>query len=158
MSLLLDRFQSDSRGLPERNCRVVRWVQGRPQFRFSRSPLNAEVQAKIAEHLAYLKRMAAEGVVPGALSRRAAIVWHLAWISAAGQLPIPAAATFSSGPIEYHWEVGPHQLSVEIPVEGPCHWFYRNKITGEVWGGEGAANELSPGIISHLKRLVASNR
>jgi hypothetical protein len=114
--------------------------------------------AKIAEHLAYLKRMAAEGVLSSELAFKAKIVWSVAWIETGDRLPIPAAAAMPNGPIEYHWAVGPHQLSVEIPAEGPCHWTYRHKVTGELWGTETATDDgLPPRLIEYLTRIVKSN-
>jgi len=109
-----------------------------------RSEQEQAEQARIDEHLAYLKRMAADGVVAPELAARARVVWWVAWISAGGRLPVPAAATFSGGPVEYHWTVGPHQLSAEVPATGLCHWFYRNTTTGEVWGAEVPADDGFP--------------
>lgn len=131
-----------------------------PARRYERldAPVDSARRAKNAEHIAYLARMAAEGVVPLDLARRAKAIWIVASITAGDELPVPAAAAFTGGPIEYHWDEGPHQLSVEIPATGPCHWFYRNKNTGEVWGEE--ANGLAPPTRAerYLERLVASLR
>lgn len=136
------------------------------QSRFALSPrayrfraLDASVwSTKDAEHRAYLKRMATEKVVPPELARRAVLIWFVISVTTHNELPIPAAAAFTGGPIEYHWDEGPHQLSVEIPATGPCHWFYRNKATGEVWGEE--ADGLAPPTRAerYLERLVASLR
>jgi len=64
----------------------------------------AEVDAtrKEREHIDYLKRMAAEGVVPPALATKAKAVWWVARASADDALPVPAAAAFPGGPVEYH--------------------------------------------------------
>lgn len=137
----------------------VRGPQGVVQFRFVFSEAEAEAQTKLKEHFAYLARMAAEGVVPLALARRAKVVWLLASATAGDGLPIPAAVAFTGGPIEYHWEGGAHQISVEIPSEGPCHWFYRNRTTGEIWGADVPPQAELPAQLAHyLGRLVASNR
>lgn len=110
------------------------------------------------EHIDYLKRMAAEGVVPPALATKAKAVWWVAQVSAGSSLPVPAAAAFSGGPVEYHWSLGPHQLSAEIPSNGPCHWTYRNGATGELWGVETLADEgLPPRLIQALNRISASS-
>lgn len=134
-----------------------RFAPARRAERFD-APDDSARRAKNAEHLAYLKRMVAEGVVTPELARRAKAIWIVASITAGNELPIPAAAAFTGGPIEYHWEEGAHQLSVEIPATGPCHWFYRNKATGEVWGEE--ADGLAPPRRGEraLERLVASSR
>jgi hypothetical protein len=116
-------------------------------------------QAKIAEHLTYLRRMVAEGVISSELALNAKIVWIVAGITTGDRLPVPAAAAFPGGPIEYHWAVGPHQLSAEIPAEGPCLWTYRNKVTGELWGRETPTDdELPPRLVDYLTRIAASNR
>jgi hypothetical protein len=134
-----------------------RFAPARRDERFE-APDDSARRAKNAEHIAYLARMAAEKVVPPELARRAKAIWIVASITAGNELPIPAAAAFTGGPIEYHWEEGPHQLSVEIPATGPCHWFYRNKSTGEVWG-EGADGLTPPRRAErYLERLVASLR
>ena len=110
------------------------------------------------EHIDYLKRMAAEGVVPPALATKAKVVWWVAQGSAGSSLPVPAAAAFPGGPVEYHWSVGPHQLSAEIPSKGPCHWTYRNSGTGELWGLETLSEEgLPPRLIKALCRIATSS-
>ena len=121
---------------------------------FSPAVLNEDVK----EHLAYLERMAANGVVPASLVAKAREVWWLAWNSTSGLLPIPAAAAFSGGPFEYHWAVGPHRVSVEIPTDGPCHWFYRNTSTEEIMGSDLPSEDgLPPQFEEYLHRLVASD-
>lgn len=107
-------------------------------------------------HLEYLNRLAADGVVPKSLATVARTVWWLARLSAGSRLPVPAASTFAGGPVEYLWSNGPHQLSVEIPANGACHWTYRNSRTGELWGVEiMLAEGLSPRIERALARIVA---
>jgi len=114
---------------------------------------------RIAEHIAYLQRMATDGVVPSSLANKARLVWWVARASAGGPLPIPAAAAFPGGPFEYHWSVGPHRVSVEIPADGPCHWFYRDTTTEEIWGADLPSDDGLPACLEgYLHRLVASDR
>ena len=80
--------------------------------------------------------MADEQVIDTKLANVARMVWYALWVETGGALPVPAAAACPGGPVEYHWEFGPHQLSVEIPADEPCHWFYRNTATGGTWGTE----------------------
>ena len=108
--------------------------------------------------MGYLTRMADEGVVSPALAWKAKAVWMVAQISAGSLLPVPAAAAFSGGPVEYHWSVGPHQLSAEIPAEGPCHWTYRNVKTCELWGVETEDDGPPPRLVSALTRIAQSLR
>ncbi len=110
------------------------------------------------EHISYLTRMAAEGVVSPKLATKAKTVWWVAQVSAGGSLPVPAVAAFPGGPVEYHWSVGPHQLSAEIPAEGPCHWTYRNSTTGELWGVETADDGFPPQLDRALTRIAESSR
>jgi len=103
--------------------------------------------------------MAVEGVLLSSLATKAKTVWWVAQASAGSALPVPAAAAFSGGPVEYHWAAGPHQLSAEIPADGPCHWTYRNGNTGELWGVETAVDEGLPHrLIRALTRIAASSR
>ncbi|MBP3958624.1 hypothetical protein J8F10_25535 [Gemmata sp. G18] len=154
---LSDRSRHSSEPIREKKFRVVRGAKGASRFQFCRTNARADDQGKIDEHLAYLKRMATDAVVSPALAHRAKVVWHVAWISLEGALPVPAAAAITDGPVEYFWEIGAHQMSVEIPVEGACHWFYRNKTTGEVWGGDNPTDDVLPlRIVRYLERLVAS--
>ena len=114
---------------------------------------------KIIEHLAYLKQMADDGVVSPGLAQKAKLVWHAAWNSVEDRLPVPAGAAFPNGPIEFHWAIGPYQLSAEISADGPCHWTYRNKITTELWGEETAVDDGLPSrLVEYLTRIAASNR
>jgi hypothetical protein len=117
------------------------------------------VASKVREHLDYLRRMTTEGVVSPALATKAKAVWWIAQVSVGGDLPVPAAAAFSGGPVEYHWSVGPHQLSVEIPAEGLCHWTYRNRDTSELWGIETIMeDELPSRLIRALTRIMTGSR
>jgi hypothetical protein len=112
---------------------------------------------KIHEHLAYLKRMVIDGVIDAGLANVARTVWYATWVETGGDLPVPAAAAFPGGPVEYHWEFGPHQLSIEIPADEPCHWFYRNKATGGTWGVEAPIIDgVPPQFLAYLQRLLPS--
>ena len=122
------------------------------------TPVNEYTQ-KIEEHLAYLRRMAAENVVDLRLADRARTVWQLAWFEMNQTLPVPAAAAFTGGPIEYHWERETHRASVEIPLDGPCHWFYRNTLTNEVFGVDVLVDKGLPTLLrKYLARLTPSDR
>ena len=112
---------------------------------------------KVREHFAYLKRMVDESVIDRKLANLARIVWYATWVETGGVLPVPAAAARPGGPVEYHWEAGPHQLSVEILADKPCHWFYRNKSTGAIWGAESPITDGVPErFVSYLQRFLAS--
>jgi hypothetical protein len=144
-----------------RRCRIE-WVRGRdiniPEAVMLEVDELADA-AKVAEHLSYLQRMSSNGVVSADHAARAVQTWKAARAATSATLPVPAAAAFQGGPIEYHWEVGPHQMSAEIPADGPCHWFYRNKDTGETWGAENPADDgLSPRLTHYLTRIAASSR
>jgi hypothetical protein len=118
----------------------------------------SDAAIRVREHLDYLRRMAADGVVPPALATKAKTVWWVAQVSVGSALPVPAAAAFPGGPVEYHWSVGPHQLSAEIPADGPCHWTYRNGSTGDLWGVETAVDEGLPSrLIRALTRIAAGS-
>ena len=122
------------------------------------TPVNEYTQ-KIEEHLAYLRRMADENVVDRRLASKARTVWYVAWYEMDQALPVPAAATFMGGPIEFHWEQETHRASVEIPLEGPCHWFYRNTQTNEVFGVEVPVDKGLPTLLrKYLARLTPKSR
>jgi hypothetical protein len=115
--------------------------------------------AKNIEHLDYLMRLVADGVVSKCLALKAKTIWLSARITIGPQFLIPAAAAFTDGPIEYHWAIGPHQLSVEIPADGSCHWSYRNEVSGELWGTETPVDDgFPPQLVERLTRIAASNR
>ena len=112
---------------------------------------------RVNEHLAYLRRMADEKVIDPKLANLARTVWYAAWVETGRRLRVPAAAAFPGGPVEYHWEYGPHQLSVEIPADEPCHWFYRDKSTGGTWGTEAPITDgVPPQFLAYLERLLPS--
>ncbi len=119
---------------------------------FTPTPIDEYTQ-KIEEHLAYLRRMAAENVVDRHLADKAIQVWSVAWFDMDKTLPVPAAAAaFTGGPIEYHWERETHRASVEIPLDGPCHWFYRNTLTIEVFGVD---VPVEKGLPTQLRKYLA---
>ena len=125
---------------------------------FTPTPIDEYTQ-KIEEHLAYLRRMADENVVDRLLADKARTVWQVAWLELDQTLPVPAAAAFTGGPIEYHWERETHRASVEISPEGPCHWFYRNTLTNEVFGVEVPVDKGLPTLLrKYLARLMPSRR
>lgn len=155
----------DHRSRRQRSERAWRWqrragdgVGFRLHPRVGHTAGESDAALRTREHLDYLKRMAAEGVVPPALATKAKAIWLVAQVSVGSSLPVPAAAAFSGGPVEYHWSVGPHQLSAEISADGPCHWTYRNGSTGEFWGVETAVDEgLPPRLIRALTRIAANS-
>ena len=122
------------------------------------TPVNEYAQ-KIDEHLAYLRRMADENVVDRRLAYKARTLWYVAWYEMDQTLPVPAAAAFTGGPIEFHWEQETHRASVEIPLDGPCHWFYRNTQTNEVFGVEVPVDKGLPTLLrKYLARLTPKSR
>jgi hypothetical protein len=119
----------------------------------------SDATLRAREHLDYLKRMSAEGVVPPTLATKAKTVWLIARASVDKDLPVPAAAAFSGGPVEYHWSIGPHQVLAEIPADGPCHWTYRNSSTGDLWSVETQVEEELPSrLIRALTRVAVGYR
>lgn len=103
--------------------------------------------------------MADENVVDLRLADRAKTVWQVAWFEMDQTLPVPAAAAFTGGPIEYHWERETHRASVEIPLDGPCHWFYHNTLTNEVFGVDVPVEKgLPTQLRKYLARLIPSRR
>lgn len=120
-------------------------------------PQEAAEQSELREHLDYLRRMTDAGVIPKELANKARAVWLVTRVYTGGKLTVPAAAAFTGGPVEYAWEAGPHQLSTEIPADGPCHWFYRHRETGETWGAAVPADEgFPPPLVQYLYRLTSS--
>ena len=83
------------------------------------TPVNEYTQ-KIEEHLAYLRRMADENVVDRRLASKARTVWYVAWYEMDQALPVPAAATFMGGPIEFHWEQETHRADATAIRRPPC--------------------------------------
>ena len=103
--------------------------------------------------------MADENVVDRRLAYKARTVWNVAWYEMDQALPVPAAAAFTGGLIEFHWERETHWASVEIPLDGPCHWFYRNTQTNEVFGVEVPVDKGLPTLLrNYLARLTPSRR
>jgi len=125
--------------------------------RLAISDVDRLADEKIHEHLAYLRRLADQGVVSAALANTARVVWNLARLSTNKPLPVPAAAAFPGGPIEYHWSVGPHQLLAEIPTPGLCHWTYQNKNTGELWGEETPTDDKLPTRLERILSKIADS-
>ena len=161
-----DTFSPISRGDRRRRSEPTwRWqrvgVAGkrlRLQPQVGDDAIEDDATARSREHISYLTRMVAEGVVSPKLATKAKVVWWVAQLSTDGSLPVPAAAAFSGGPVEYHWSVGPQQLSAEIPAEGPCHWTYRNSTTGELWGVETENDGFPAQLNRALTRIARSSR
>ena len=141
---------------------TIKWER-RPDagtaHRFSLQVTNTDFDriaaGKVHEHLTYLRRLADQGVVSADLANKARIVWYLVWFSTPKHLPVPAASALQGGPIEYHWSAGPHQLLLEIPSDGLCHWTYTNKTTGELWGVETPADEKLPNRLERILSQIA---
>ncbi len=129
--------------------------------RFSPQVTNAGndpiADGKVHEHLAYLRRLADQKVVSVELANKARAVWFLALLSTKEylHLPVPAASAIQGGPIEYHWSAGAHQLLLEIPPDGLCHWTYKNKTSGELWGVETPADEKLPNKLERILYQIA---
>jgi hypothetical protein len=49
-------------------------------------------------------------------------------------------------------------MSAGIPADGPCHWFYRNKSTGQTWGAELPEDAALPNQLVHFLARVAESR
>lgn len=143
--------------LPKSNGETVLVEGGRAVFRIQPTTDAVPDAPKVQEHLAYLKRMADEKVIDPKLANVARTVWYAVWVETGGRLPVPAASALPDGPVEYHWESTPHQLSIEILADEPCHWFYRDKTTGESWGVEAPITDGVPApFLAYLQRLLPS--
>lgn len=109
----------------------------------------------IANHCAYLGRMATEGVVPSELSARARSVWELAR-KTVPKLPVPAAVAYDGGPIHYTWDDGRHQVTAEVLADGLCEWYVSDRQTGVFDGGDfDPADGLPETMISGLRQISA---
>src|SRR5258707_1117103 len=70
---------------------------------------------RVREHLDFLDRVAAEGLVPQRLAERAHEVWARARRESGNRLPRPIFTATEGGPIGLNWDRGEHHLEAEIP-------------------------------------------
>jgi len=68
-------------------------------------------------------------------------------------LPLPVAFPIDDDRLQLSWTSGPYHLSVDI-FSTKWDWFFRNRASGKIDGGEGQA-EGEEVFMTHLLDLVA---
>lgn len=113
---------------------------------------------QVREHLAYLKRVSTQGTPPlittetATQARRA---WWAVWEATGFALPVPAASSGPDGEMFYSWDRGWHHLELEIIPGQPAEFFYRNRVTGELWGADYIIGDPIPvDAINKLKLFI----
>ena len=103
------------------------------------------------EHFAYLKEISS--LCPNTYIP-AAQLWLILWEQNMN-LPLPSACTGPDGQIMYSWDKNEHHFEVEILPNKPMEFFYKNRLTGELWGEVYILSEpLSNEVLEKLNLLI----
>lgn len=77
-------------------------------------------------------------VESGDLSNETALLSWKAWNdlrrTTSYLLPVPDACPGPDGQLLYSWDTSEHHFELEIYPEGLSVFFYRNRVTGRIWG------------------------
>ncbi len=81
----------------------------------------------------YLREMRREGNIDVdmvALSWRA---WNMLHAATSNKLPVPDACPGPDGHMLYTWDLREHHLELEMYANNPAEFFYRNRLSGNLW-------------------------
>lgn len=88
---------------------------------------------RVAGLFRYLADAASRKLIGPETNRRARSAWIQVWADTSRQMPVPDACPGPDGELLYTWDRDAHHLELEIPPEGPVEFFYRNRLTEELW-------------------------
>jgi hypothetical protein len=115
----------------------------------------AQIAEYIADHHAYLSRMAQEGHAPHKTANQARQIFEQCR-KLYPTLKVPCASTTHEG-ISYVWDMEQYHLSIAIPSDDKelCSWFAANRMTNEYDGEDFAmGSELPEKLVEHLKSVT----
>ena len=103
----------------------------------------------------YIDRAALSGEI---MPQTAKLAWK-AWTQVNGAfsrtLSVPDASYGPDGQFLFIWDRDEHHLELEIEQGGGAYFFYRNRISGAVWGSDHKLDgSLEPGIMEKLRIFV----
>ena len=91
----------------------------------------------------YLTKIRDERLVSPAMAELAWTAWEQL-SGNVGDLAVPDACPGPDGQLLFSWEREPHYLELELFLDGPGEFFYRNDHTGALWQCEWRAGEPVP--------------
>jgi hypothetical protein len=83
--------------------------------------------------------------------------WCKLWDFSGRRLSVPDACPGSSAQLLYTWDKGEHHLELEIFPDGKGEFFYRNRISGELWDYEYKAKNPIPAVVFDRLETVFVN-
>lgn len=124
----------------------------------STAPFQRETHVSDTIRVLHIKRVSTQGTPPlittetATQARRA---WWAVWEATGFALPVPAASSGPNGEMFYSWDRGRHHLELEIISRQPAEFFYRNRVTGELWGADYIIGDPIPvDAINKLKLFI----
>jgi len=107
-----------------------------PPDRAAQQMLSANAFTMHLEHQEFLNRASTgdDATITPETALLASKAWNLICIASGGKMPIPAACTGPDGQMLYSWDRDRHHLELEIIPGNPAEFFYRDRLTRELWG------------------------
>ena len=84
----------------------------------------------------YIAERVAQDGVSKSTAERCFSVWDRLQSRMGGKMPVPDAASDGWGGIMLVWDKDQHHLELEFFADGTTESFYRNRITGAIYGDD----------------------
>jgi hypothetical protein len=131
-------------------------LEGFIETRFSASLENSD-EERVQGLAYYLGTVSAAGEITPSTAALALKFWNELRRAVRG-LPVPDAAPGPEGQLLYTWNRAEHHLEAEIFPNGSIEMFYRNRITGDLWGHDSTAGDaLSEEVITRLRLMATTH-
>jgi hypothetical protein len=92
----------------------------------------------------FLSARVRDGALRSAVQDLAWKAWQDAERAAGTSLVVPDVSAAAENTVLFTWDGGEHHLELEVSAEDGASYFYRNRISGEIWGDEYAIGRPVP--------------
>lgn len=84
----------------------------------------------------YINNTCEAGKISPETAARAGDIWKLLGEAMHGTLPVPDVSPGPEGQLLFLWDKGEHHLELEVFADAPAEFFYRNRVSGVLWGAD----------------------
>ncbi len=110
-----------------------------------------ESSVQLKSHNMFLAQVTRDELVGSEVTGAAKEAWWKIFAVTDGLMPYPAGCAGPEGDLLYYWDFNEHHLELEFALNRIPEFFYRNRLTNELWESVLDAESIPQDAVAKLK-------